>query len=129
MGAPGDEGDSSSSEDEDAALEREIREGLLRDLQEGSDDDEMRDIFSPLPTPPSSEDGGDGHDEEDRPPRIHAGHVGLDKVMDTEPGLTAKNLESDEVRFKVVDWLSGAATAFLASSLLLGVWCMLYGVA
>ena len=105
-------------DDEEDPREREILEGLLRELRESSDD-EMPDIFSPLPTPPMSETGGDS-EEEVRP--IDGGHVGLDEDMDNDTGLIAKDLDQDNVRHKMVDWLAGAATGMLVSSFLLCVW-------
>jgi hypothetical protein len=108
----GGDGDDEGAEDEEIAREREIREGLLRELLEGGSDDEM---FSPSRTPPMSETGDDDLEEEERPPaRIDGGYVGIDDAMDEDTGLVAERLDEDNVRHQMVDWLAGAATAATA---------------
>ena len=50
--------------------------------------------------------------------------------MSTEPGLLAKELELDDIRFKFVDWIQGVPSALLISAWLMAyAVCIPYGVA
>ena len=103
-------------EDEDGARQRVTAERVLRDILERSDDEEVDLLgsYSPTSTPPRSEFGGDEQDEEG--PRVDGGFAGPDQPMDTMPGVLAPDLESNGVRWKIQDWLAGAATALLIST-------------
>jgi len=126
-GAP-DDADNGASEDEEEARERANRDSILRNICERSDDEDL-DEFSPLSTPPLSQHDGE-EQEEERPPRIEGGFAGEDDAMSTEPGLLAKGLELDEIRFKFDDWINGVPSALLISAWLMAyAVCIPYGVA